>query len=149
MKCWYFDSQLTTWGLSRNHCFFFMFRKSFCIKKRRRQKLMTLLVKQVLYSFEMRKYYASFVEINMILRLKSQLQPFNSWNMRYSSSKFCNSYLLRNFTFIKALFFITNWFSLSSVSFSFFDFLNPMTTVTTYDSCSFQIKCSIHILTIE
>ena len=52
------------------------------------QKLM-LLIKQVLFSFEMRKY-ASFAEMNMIITTITKAQPllFDSWNMRYPSSKF-------------------------------------------------------------
>ena len=42
-------------------------KKYFRTKERRRQKLMTMLINQVLFSFEMRKY-ASFVELNMILK---------------------------------------------------------------------------------
>ena len=41
--------------------------KYFRIKKRRRQKLMTILINQVLFSFEMRKY-ANFFEMNMIIK---------------------------------------------------------------------------------
>ena len=61
----------------------------FRVKKRSRQKLMTLLINQVLFSFEMRKY-ASFVEITMIRMAitKAQVVSFDSWNMRYTSSNF-------------------------------------------------------------
>ena len=61
---------------------------------------MTLLINQILFSFEMRKY-ANFAEMNMILMAiaKAQLLPFNSWNMRFPSSKFWNSYLLKKFSF--------------------------------------------------
>ena len=68
--------------------------------------------------------------------------------MRYPSSKFSKSYLLKNFTLIKALFFLTNRFCLSCVFFSFFDFLIDMTIETNHNSYSFQIKCSIEILTM-
>ena len=44
----------------------FYVKKYFRIKKRRLQKLMMLLINQVLFSFEMRKY-ASFAEMSMIL----------------------------------------------------------------------------------
>ena len=40
--------------------------KNTFVSQRRRQKLITLLINQVRFSFEMRKY-ASFAEINMIL----------------------------------------------------------------------------------
>ena len=54
-------------------------KKYFRIKKRRRQKLMTLLINQELFSLEMRKY-ASFVEMNMILMTitKAELLSFDS-----------------------------------------------------------------------
>ena len=87
--------------------FLFYVKKYFHIKKRRRQKLMTQLINQILFSSEMRKY-ARFAKKNMILMTitKAQLLSFvDSWNMRYPSSKFCNSYpcfyLLKNFTLIK------------------------------------------------
>ena len=112
--------------------------KYFRIKKRRRQKLKILLQNQVLFSFEMRKY-ASFVEMNMILMTKSTSTVVNSWNMRYPSSKYCNFYLLKNFAFI-----LQNQQILPVLC----DFLIPMTTETTHNLCSFQIKCSIQILTL-
>ena len=61
---------------------------------------MTLLINQILFSFEMRKY-ANFAEMNMILMViaKAQLLPLDSWNMHFPSSKFWNSYLLKKFTF--------------------------------------------------
>ena len=46
--------------------FFFYVKKYFGIKKKRLQKLMTLLTNLALLSFEMRKY-ASCAEMNMIL----------------------------------------------------------------------------------
>ena len=45
----------------------FYFKKYFRIKKRRTQKLMTMMINQAVFSFEMRKY-ASFVEMNLILK---------------------------------------------------------------------------------
>ena len=66
--------------------FLFYVKKYFRIKKRRRQTLMTLLINLVLFSF-------SFLFFS------------------YPSSKFCNSYLLKNFTLIKALFFLIKHFS--------------------------------------
>ena len=91
--------------------FLFYVKKYFRIKKKRRQKPMTQLINQVLFSFEMRKY-ASFAEMNMILMTitKAQLLSFDSWNMRYPPSKLRNSYLLKNFTLTKALFFLVNKF---------------------------------------
>ena len=88
--------------------------------------------------------------MNMILITitKTQLLSFDSWNMRYQSLKFCNSYLLKNFTLIKALFFLLNRFCLSYAVSFFLWFFNPMTTEATHNSCSFQIKCSVQILTI-
>ena len=57
----------------------FYIKKYFRITMRRRQKLMTLLINQVLFSFEMRKC-ASFAEMNMILMTitKTQLLSFDS-----------------------------------------------------------------------
>ena len=76
------------------------------------------MINQVLFSFEMRKY-ASFVEMNMILMTITKPQPllFDSWNMRYTSLKFCNSYSLKNFSLVKALFFPINRFCLAWVFF--------------------------------
>ena len=113
-------------------------------KKRRRQTLMTLLINLVLFSFEMRKY-ASFDEMNIILMIITKVQV-----LCYPSSKFCNSYLLKNFTLIKALFFLIKHFSslytdfTCNVFFSFFDFLIPMTTETTHNQCSFQV-CALYV----
>ena len=117
-----------------------LFNSCFCI-------LNFLLINQALFSFEMR-IYVSFSEMNMILMTitKAQLLSLDSWNMRNPSSKFCSSYLLKNFTLIKALFLLKNRFCLSCVFFSFFDLLIHMTTETTQNSCSFWIKCSIQIL---
>ena len=50
--------------------FFFYVKKYFRIKKRGRQKLMALLINQVLFSFEMRKH-ASFAEVSLVLMTKS------------------------------------------------------------------------------
>ena len=57
----------------------FLCYNTFGSKKRSRQKLMTLLINQVLFSFEMRKY-ASFVEITMIRMAitKAQVVSFDS-----------------------------------------------------------------------
>ena len=52
-------------GLTRSCCSFFKLKKYFRIKKRRHQKL-TFLINQVVFSFEIRKYF-SFAEINIIL----------------------------------------------------------------------------------
>ena len=62
------------------------------MKKRRRQKLVTLLTNQILFPMKIRKH-ASFAEMNMILMTttKTQLLWFDSLNMGYPSSKFCNS----------------------------------------------------------
>ena len=92
---------------------------------------------------------ASFAEMNMILTIitKAKLLSFDSSNMRYPPSKFCNSYLLRNFTLNKVLSFLINRLCLSYFVF-LFDFLIPMTTETTHNSCSFQIKCFIQILSM-
>ena len=84
-------------------------------------------VNQIPFSFEMRRY-ASFAEMNMILATvtKAQLLPFDSWNMCYPSLKFCNSYLSKNFTLIRALFFLINRYCLSCVFFFFIWFFNPI-----------------------
>ena len=83
--------------------------------------MMTLLINQVLFSFDMR-IYASFAEMNMILMTiaKARLLSLDSWNMRYPSSKFC-----KNFTLSKALFFIINRFCLPCVTFYFLWLFNP------------------------
>ena len=49
---------------------------------------------------------------------------------------FVNSYLLKPFTLIKALFYIMNRFCPPCVF--FFDFLIPLTAETTNNSCFFQ-----------
>ena len=53
--------------------FLYYVKKYFGIKERSHQKLMTLLIIQVLFSFEMRKY-ASFAEINMIFTTVTKAQ---------------------------------------------------------------------------
>ena len=73
MKCWSFDPQLTTWNLNRNYCSFIMLKKYFRIKNTRRQKLMTLLINQVLFFLEIRKD-ASFTEISIILTTFTKAQ---------------------------------------------------------------------------
>ena len=90
----------------------------FCMKKTRRQKLMTLLINQVLFSFEMRKY-SSFAEMNMIIMTitKAQLLLFDNRNMRYPSSKFHYSYLLKSLLLLWLLFFFINRFFLTCVFF--------------------------------
>ena len=106
----------------------------FCMKKTRRQKLMTLLINQVLFSFQMRKY-SSFAEMNMIIMTitKAQLLLFDSRNMRYPSSKFHYSYLLKSLLLLWLLFFFINRFFLTL--FFFFDFLIPVTTKATHILC--------------
>ena len=124
--------------------------KNISYQKEETSKLMTLLINQVLFSFEMRKY-ACFTEMNMILMTitKAQLLSFSdSWNILYPSLKFCNSYLLKNFTLIKYFSSLKTDYACHVLFFSFFDFLIPMTTETAHNSCSFQIKCSIQILTM-
>ena len=90
----------------------------FCMKKTRRQKQMTLLINQVLFSFQMRKY-SSFAEMNMIIMTitKAQLLLFDSRNMRYPSSKFHYSYLLKSLLLLWLLFFFINRFFLTCVFF--------------------------------
>ena len=90
----------------------------FCMKKTRRQKLMTLLINQVLFSFQMRKY-SSFAEMNMIIMTitKAQLLLFDNRNMRYPSSKFHYSYLLKSLLLLWLLFFFINRFFLTCVFF--------------------------------
>ena len=88
--------------------FLFYVKKHFLIKKRKRQKLLTLFINQIVFSFEMRKY-ASFAELNLILWLlqkRSYCRLIVSWNMRYPSTKFRSTYLLKHFTLIKALIFL-------------------------------------------
>ena len=90
-----------------------MVKKYLRIKKRRRQKFKTLLIKQILFSFEMEKY-ASFAEMNMMIMTitKAQLMSFDNWNMRYPSSKFY--WLLRTLIYWKIflLYLILHFFSL-------------------------------------
>ena len=95
-------------------CYFQYFR----MKKTRRQKLMTLLINQVLFSFQMRKY-SSFAEMNMIIMTitKAQLLLFDNRNMRYPSSKFHYSYLLKSLLLLWLLFFFINRFFLPCVFF--------------------------------
>ena len=97
--------------------FLFYVKKYFRIKKRRRQKLMTLLINQVLY--------APFDKMNMIHMTitKAQLQSFR-WDLRYPSLKFYYPYLLKNFTIIKAIFFPRNRFAMSC-GFFFLWLFNP------------------------
>ena len=78
----------------------FFYVKNTSVSKKKHQAFMTLLINQILLSFEMRKY-ADFTKSNMILMAiaKAQLLPFDSWNMSFPSSKFWNSYLKKNFTF--------------------------------------------------
>ena len=85
--------------------FLFYVKKYLRIKKSTRQKLMALFINQVLFSLGMRKC-ASFADMNMILMTstKAQLLSFDNWYMPYPSSKFCNSYMWKNFTLIKAPF---------------------------------------------
>ena len=66
--------------------FLFYVKKHFLIKKRKRQKLLTLFINQILFSFEMRKY-ASFAELNIILMTitKAQLLSFDS-KLKYALS---------------------------------------------------------------
>ena len=66
--------------------FLFYVKKYFRIKHRRRQKLMTMLINQVLFSFEMRKY-ASFVEMNMILKTITKA-PRGIWALDRDESWF-------------------------------------------------------------
>ena len=105
---------------------------------------MTLLINQGNFSFEMRKY-ASFDKMNMILATirKAQLLPFDSWNMHYPSSKFCNSYLLKYFTLVKALFFLINRIFLSSAFFLFFLLFNPYDYRDSSQLVFFQIKSAL------
>ena len=85
----------------------FYVKKCFRLKKSRRQKLMTLLIKKVLFSFETRKY-AGFAEMNMIYMTitKAQLLSFDSLNT-----------YLRNFVtlFILKFVFLINRLCLSCV----------------------------------
>ena len=86
---------------------------------------MTLLINPVLVSFKMEKY-ARFAEINMIPITipKAQLLPFVT--LIYQ-----NLLLL-----LKTLFYLINIFFRPYVF--FFDFLIPLTTETTNNSCLFQ-----------
>ena len=128
MKCFYFDSQLTIWGLNRNYCSFFMLKtlfhvkNYFRIKKRRRQKLLFFFLVWAISppigehdvvnkpgTLEMREYVSS-ADINMILMAitKAQQLSFDSWKKRFPYA------LLEHFTLIKALFLLINRFYLSS-----------------------------------
>ena len=136
MKSRYFDSWLTTRDPNRRCCSFFML-KNTSVSKRGDVKVMALFVNPVFFPFEMRRH-TKFAEMNVTLTTikEAQLPPFDSWNMRYLSSKFWNCYLLKKFTLIKALFFLINIFRLSFVFLFFFDFLIPVIIETTHNSCS-------------
>ena len=114
----------------------------------RRQKLIIFLIKQVLFSFEMREY-ASFAEMNMILW---PLQ--NHSHCRLLIVEICVIHL-RNFKTLiywKTLFLLKYFSSLKTdfachvLFFLFFYFLIRMTTETTHNPCSSQIRCSIPVL---
>ena len=107
----------------------------------RRQKLIIFLIKQVLFSFEMREY-ASFAEMNMIL-----------WPLRNHS--YCRLLIVENFKTLiywKTLLLLKYFSSLKTdfachvLFFLFFYFLIRMTTETTHNPCSSQIRCSIPVL---
>ena len=106
--------------------FLFYVKKYFLIKKKRRKKLMTFLINQVFFSYEIRNY-TSFAKMNIIFITITKAQPLSldKWNIHYPSLKFCNSYLLKNFTLSKALFFVINRFCLSCVSFFILWLFNP------------------------
>ena len=113
--------------------FLFYVKKYFRIKKRRRQKLMTLLINQVLY--------APFDKMNMIHMTitKAQLQSLR-WDLRYPS-----------LIYWKILLLLKQFSSLGTdlpchVGFSFFDFLIHISTETTHNLCPFEFKCSIQSL---
>ena len=100
--------------------FLFYVKIYFRIKKKRIQKLITLLMNQVLFPFKMKKY-ASFVEMSMIhiTISKAQLLSFvTQWKI---------------LLLLKHLLFLINIFCLPCVC--FFDFLIPLTTETTCNSC--------------
>ena len=100
--------------------FLFYVKIYFRIKKKRIQKLITLLMNQVLFPFKMKKY-ASFVEMSMIhiTISKAQLLSFvTHWKI---------------LLLLKHLLFLVNIFCLPCVF--FFDFLIPLTTETTCNSC--------------
>ena len=68
---------------------FFLFYVKKCIQKEETSKTDEVLINQVIFTFETRKY-ASFSEMNMILVTTkcAQLMSFDSRNMYYPSSKF-------------------------------------------------------------
>ena len=117
--------QNTSGGCFWNYCSFFTLKYTYVSKKRDvKNWLIRLLINQVLFSFKMKKH-GSFAEMNMILITipKAQLPSFLT-------------HLLKQFTLIKALFYLINRFCLPCVF--FFDFLIPLTTETTNNSCLFQ-----------
>ena len=63
----------------------FYVKKYFRIKKRRRQKQMTMLINQVLFSLEMRKY-ANFVEMNILKTITKA--PRRIWTLDRDESWF-------------------------------------------------------------
>ena len=100
--------------------FLFYVKIYFRIKKKRIQKLITLLMNQVIFPFKMKKY-ASFVEMSMIhiTISKAQLLSFvTQWKI---------------LLLLKHLLFLINIFCLPCVC--FFDFLIPLTTEATCNSC--------------
>ena len=136
---WYFDSQLTTLNLDRNYCSFFMLKNTFVLKREDFKNWwrcwytrysMLLLIKWIWYIWLLQKHsYSHFVEICVI----------HLWNFI-------------NLIYWKILLLLKQFSSLGTdlpchVGFSFFDFLIPITTETTHNSCPFEFKCSIQSLT--
>ena len=64
----------------------FYVKKFFRIKRTQGQKLMTLLINQVLFSFEMRRY-ATFTEMSMILTTITKA-PTRMWALDRNESCF-------------------------------------------------------------
>ena len=141
MQIKYFNSQWLVWGLKKTAAL--LVKKYFHFKKMRRQKLMTLLINQELdWIWENMLVYV--IQIWYLWSLKNtQLLSFGSWNMRYPTSKFYYFGLLKNFTLIKAPFFLINRFC-PSVFFPLLAF-NWRQRKLNY---SFQFKGSIQIVTM-
>ena len=140
MKCWYFDSKLTTWDLKRNECFLFYIKKYFPIKETRCPEL----ISQVLMSWE-----------NILVLLK-----WTSYLCLLQNHSYCclivEIRVIHLWSFVTRIYWtsvlVLKYFSSLLTDFTchvfFFNFLISMTTKTTQNLCPFQFKCFIQILTM-
>ena len=73
------------WSQLKMKCSLFLIKRNFRVKKRRRQKLMTLLINEGLFSYEMKKW-ASFTEMYTYGYYKSIATVI--WYLKYALSIF-------------------------------------------------------------